>query len=73
MITEDVIIRLEYLQKMLSKYAHRWNETKGYLSIRMYRWVDEYDELKEIYPTAWKIYCKRHGWSESHTAFDISA
>jgi hypothetical protein len=65
------IKRLEYLNKMLVKYANRWNFNGGESSNRMYDWVDEYNAAKKNHPEAWKEYCQKFGADEKHTAYDV--
>jgi hypothetical protein len=67
---EKIIAQLETLSKNISKYSHRWNENP---SSRMYRWVDTYNDLKDKHKSAWTTYCKKHGFSLSHNAYDTLA
>lgn len=72
-LEEKILLRLEYLAKMLGKYGHRWNDTKGYPSTRMYGWIDEYNNLKVKYPVLWRIFCRRNGSAVEHDAHDFFA
>lgn len=66
------VSRLAYLGSMLSKYAHRWspgNDREP--SRRMYDWTDEYNEARGT--VVWDEYCKAHGRSLSHDAYDMMA
>lgn len=71
------IKRLEYLAGMLSKYQHVWwkaAETGKEPSVRMYSWVDEYNEIKEKLPySEWAEWCEKTGSDPSHDALDYFA
>jgi hypothetical protein len=65
---DKIVAQLETLSKNISKYAHRWNDSP---SSRMYKWVDTYNDLKEKHRHgAWVTYCKKHGFSLGHDAYD---
>lgn len=67
------IQRLKYLKTMLVKYSHRLYETNGELSPRMYSWLDEYDGLKENFPSDWIIHCEQTRSSVNHGGRDLFA
>jgi hypothetical protein len=66
------IIRMLKLSKLLSKYASRWCEV-SIPSARMYKWIDEYHDLKHDYPQDWMIYCNEYNLALEHDAFDCFA
>jgi hypothetical protein len=68
--TEKSIKRLEYLSKMIGKYAHRWME---YPSDRLSGWVSEYNDIREEQPEAFARYCEAHGFSKDHNGYDCLA
>lgn len=64
---DKIVAELETLSNNISKYAHRWGDNP---SARMYKWVDTYNDLKEKHRSAWVTYCKKHGFSTDHDAYD---
>ena len=74
MKTQKHIERLEYLSRVISKYAHRWNG--GECSERLRGWVREYDTFandtgdKRI---AFEAFCEKHNYSKQHDGYDALA
>lgn len=66
------IKRLEYLKEMLSKYGHCWYANGG-PSDRMYKWVDEYNDIKYNNREEFRAFCDKHGFEYSHVAQDSFA
>lgn len=68
---EKIIGRFEYLSKLIHKYAHRWGAEP---SNRLCGWVDEYNNLRSEHRFgAFRKYCERHGFDESHNGHDSLA
>lgn len=63
-----VVRRFDYLNNMIAKYAHRWGE-----SDRLYRWVDEYNNLRHIHREIFRKYCEERGYCPTHTGHDALA
>ena len=61
--------RLKFLSDALNRYSHRWDGDKT--SQRMYDWVDEYQAARET--PVWEEYCKKHGFTLGHDAYDCMA
>lgn len=64
------IARLEYLGKMIAKYAHRWNESPSY---RLTGWVDEYNDLRRDNREAFIAFCEKHDLAKDHNGHDCLA
>lgn len=60
--------RFEYLNRMISKYADLWGK-----SDRLYRWVDEYNRLRQDNREVFNQYCEKWGYCPTHTAHDTLA
>ncbi len=76
MNNEKAIARLDYLHKMLTKYAHRWNdahEKHQCPSYRMDCWVNEYNDIRTDNYDAFCEYCEKLGFSKKHDAYDCFA
>jgi hypothetical protein len=67
------VAELEYLNKMLPKYANAYYDSlkSGYLSSRMYRWIDTYNDYRGT--VAWAQFCQKNGSDPTHDAFDLFA
>jgi hypothetical protein len=63
-----VVRRFEYLSNLISKYKHLWTE-----SDRLYKWVDEYNNLRSEQREIFNKYCEKHGYCTTHTAHDTLA
>jgi hypothetical protein len=63
---EKIIRRFDYLRKMITKYAHRWE----YESPRLYGWVDEYNILRSENIDIFNRYCERFGLCKEHNGYD---
>ena len=66
---EQVLSRIDYLVNLLTKYKHRWDENP---SPRMMGWVDELNEVIELWPNVYREYCEKNGY-EPGTAHDVLA
>lgn len=66
---------LEYVRKMLSKYANAYNDavSKDKMpSRRILKWVDYYNDATDYAPDVWKAFCTKIGRG-SHDAYDVMA
>jgi hypothetical protein len=75
MTTENIlnteIAKLFYIRTMLVKYSHRYSECNGEPSARMQKWIDSYNEAREL--PIWATYIQQNGLSINHDAFDLFA
>lgn len=60
--------RFDRLNDLIAKYAHRWGESE-----RLYRWVDEYNDLRGIHREIFRKYCEERGYCPTHTGHDALA
>lgn len=66
--------RLEKLQSLLIGHRdayYRALQAGRDLSVRMYRWIDEYDQARGM--PAWYEFCAKHKLATSHRALDTFA
>jgi hypothetical protein len=69
MSEKQVIKRLQYLCKMIAKYAHRYD-----VSYRVHKWVDEYNDLKSDHREgAWIQFCDLMNFDPHHDGHDCRA
>jgi hypothetical protein len=69
--TDQEIAKIFYIRTMLVKYAHRYNECNSEPSARMEKWINAYNEAREL--PIWSAYIQKHGGSINHDAFDLFA
>ena len=77
MTKQQTIKRLQYLQGMIVKYAHRWGQ-----SDRLTDWVYEYNNIREsLYGwesapeqnEVWREFCGLTSSDTGHTGYDCLA
>jgi len=57
--------KLQRLSDLISKYKHLWTESN-----RLYRWVDEYNQLRNQHYQIFVKFCENTGRCPTHTAHD---
>jgi hypothetical protein len=57
--------KLQRLSDLISKYKHLWTE-----SDRLYKWVDEYNQLRNQNYQIFVKFCEDTGRCPEHTAHD---
>lgn len=62
--------RLDYLVKMIGKYAHRWSDNP---SIRLSEWVYEYNNIRDDDRQTFYAYCEARHYCKTHDGYDLLA
>ena len=57
--------KLQRLSDLISKYKHLWTE-----SDRLYKWVDEYNQIRNQHYQIFVKFCENTGRCPTHTAHD---
>jgi hypothetical protein len=72
-VNEKIIKELSRIGGLLSKYKHQYGEMVRLnkdISLRMYKWIDRYNEIKEKHDKEWGSYCEKNGFCPTHDAYD---
>jgi hypothetical protein len=65
------VTRLEYLHSVIMRWRHTY--WAGRRTPRFYRWMDEYNAIRESARTDWLAYCAEHRYHPDHDARDLLA